>query len=447
MKKISLLAIALLVTVCSYAQNNMATTYCAHNDLNASRFEPSELDLGEKRFQIGFNYYLWAGNTSITYADIQQITNPDNGVIQFNDLYDKIKENNLFGVGQDVQLFGLAYQLRSGDKKYDFSLSVVDRFGTSMNFPETTLKLIMKGNAQFAGETVNVGGFGVNTQYMREVAAGFAIPLFGNNGREEGFGVRIGGRLKYLLGVGAIRTVKSDAYMTTAADGTSIEIDFDYELQTAGLTPSEFSFFKKNGSGIGVDLGAAFFFGENIEVNASIMDIGAVRYTKDINSYKKSGNYVYEGAIVSELFGDVAFEDSVDYIFQPDQSTEREMVMPLGTKLLIQGEFKTPRLGNKDKEYVSNAIFFTYVQGIGNLPGATTRPYFSVAYNHDFHKILDAGLMASYGGYNQVGVGAFFSLNIANTVKFGFGTDNLLPIFAPNMGTGIDGSFNMSIAF
>jgi hypothetical protein len=80
------------------------------------------------------------------------------------------------------------------------------------------------------------------------------------------------------------------------------------------------------------------------------------------------------------------------------------------------------------------------------MPGATTRPFFGLGYNHDFHKFFDAGLSMSVGGYNRFAVGSFFSMNIAQTVKLGFSSDNLSSYVLPRYSTGVDFAVNFSVS-
>lgn len=438
-----------------YAQYNLSTTYYAHNDLNAARYEPSELELGDRTFQFGLNTYVWAGNTSLNFGQFSDIFTGTGTLTSetVDDIVSSFGENNRFGTGFDLQYGGLAFQLRTkSDKRFDFSFTVVGKSGANLNLTDDFLDLIWKGNKQFAGKTVDFGDLEINANWWREYAFGAAFPIFGSNGKEDGVGLRVGFRAKYIQGLASVMMERNNITMTTAADGSSITMNYDYILHTAGLDDLEnFDPFQSNGTGFGFDFGAALFIGPKLEINASIIDLGSVTYDKQTKTYSKNGEFKYEGAIVSQLFGDVEFENQTDYIFSPDQTGGNSYDMLLGTKMLIQAELKTPkseeRDGEKrDLEYVSNAFYITYIQGLRNAPGATTRPYLSVAYNHDFHKHFDLGAMVGYGGFNQLTMGAFMSINVANFLKIGFGTDNLTPLIIPNSGTGIDGSFSLSIS-
>jgi len=235
--------------------------------------------------------------------------------------------------------------------------------------------------------------------------------------------------------------------LNTALDGSSVTATYDYKINTAGDPFKNFSYTQNNGSGFGIDLGLALFVGKKLEFNMSLLDIGSVSYNANTTSYSKSGTYVYEGAIISQLFGGSQFSGIDASIYEPVKKFNESFSVALPTRLLLQAEYKMPKIGQSDREYVSNAIFVTYVQGFKNIPGTTTKPYMSIAYNHDFHKHFDAGLLVGAGGLTNFNIGAFGSVNILNTVKIGIGSDNLTALIIPSAGYGGDISLNVSVSF
>ncbi len=426
------------------AQYNLTTIYSNHNDLNASRYEPSELML-EKKFQIGGNYYFWLGNTFLDYGTVRQFFNQSTlSQDAIARVVEKSKDKNILGIGQDWQVIGLAFELAN---KLDFSFSVNEKFGMSFEVPKNLLKLALEGNKQFAGQQVSLGPTRLNANYWREFVLGTAFNLFDDPADEE-LAIRGGIRAKYIMGLGAIFMPKGEVDMSTEAQGRYIDMDIDYEVNTAGISSGEFGFFNSHGSGFGLDVGLTAFISERLEFNLSLIDAGTISYNKNVTSYKKSETLRYDGVLIEDLFGSQSINtDSIGTFFQADPgSTGGKFNMPLGSKLILQAEYKTNNDKDGDK-YVHNAIYLTYVQGLNNMPGATTRPYFSVAYNHDFNKIFDLGISLGLGGYNVAAMGMYFSLNLGNSVKFGLGSDNLLPLVAKKVGTGIDLSANMTISF
>lgn len=445
MKRLLTFCVFFLCLFRLHAQNNIGTTYCNHNDLNASKYQPSELDLGDKHVQIGFNYYLWMGNTTFDYKTVNDIyrggniTNED-----ISHLTGKLKKTNTLGIGQDYQVLGIGFQVKSkGGKKYDVSLSLVDKFAMSFIYTDNFMKLALKGNKQFAGERTSLGPMSLNANYSREYVVGTAFPLIGD---EKSAGIRLGLRGKFIQGLGAMYMPKGEAYLTTDAEGRYLELEYDYEIHMSGL--KEFSLFKYNGAGYGLDAGLTFFLGKNLELVASILDVGNIHYTQNTSSYEGKGKMRYEGMIIGNLFGDQRYDgDSLAEALNPVVIHGRPFRMPLGTKIALEAEIKTPKIGRDDREYVSNAIFLTYIQGLNNMPGATTRPFMAIGYNHDFHRVFDGGFSASMGGFNKLAFGTFFSLKFGTGVKWGFSSDNLTAFILPGYGTGIDFSTNFSVSF
>lgn len=447
--RITYLIICLLcVTDQVFAQYNTATMYSNHGDLNIARYFPSKMDIhGNKKVQIGANYYLYAGNTALNYEDLKRIN--DRKVLESADIdrfIRSLKKENLFGVGQDYQVLGLGFQFSTKKgKNFDFSFTAVDKFGASFTYSDNFLKLAWRGNKQFAGVKTDLGPLRMDVSYTREFCFGSAFPLIGS---ENKIGLRGGFRVKYIQGIASVYVKKSQASIFTDTSGRLVTLDLDYNVRAAGL--KKFSPLAFSGNGLGIDLGGTVYLGKNLEIAASVLDIGEVKYTKDARVFAKKGTFAYEGLIVGNLLGDPRIEesrDSIQYIFKPQRTGDNSYVMPLSTRFIIQAEIKDPRDNGKHGERIANAVYITYAQGLTNLPGTTTRPFVSVGYNHDFHDIFAIGAAASYGGFNGLALGSFFSLKIAHTLKLGLGSDNLTAFFYKKLGTGIDFSSNFSLSF
>jgi len=422
-----------------FSQYNVSVTYCNHNDVNASRYEPSELHLGKKHFQLSGNYYLWAGNNAFHYGLFdklqkdKELTNEDID----NLLSSMHPTKNTLGLGQDYQILGLAFQI----KNIAFAFSVVDKFAFDFNYTRNFLSLLWQGNKQFAGQNIDLGPLSMNAQYTREFAGATAFNLFGDMEK----GVRLGIRAKYIQGLGALSMPTSQLKMYTEPDGRYIDVGFNYHLNISGL--SKFDPLAFNGTGYGADLGATFNFSPKFSLDASVLDIGAVNYNKNLKSYAKMGTYRYEGMFIKNFFSVPEMNtDTLAAVFEPVETEGNSFSVALPTRLLLQGELK---LGKKDDESLQpkHAFFFTYIQGFNQKPGGTKRPYLGVAYNYDLHEILDIGASAALGGYNRYAIGTFFSLNFFHTLKLGIGSDNLMPLIIKKSGTGIDVSLNASLSF
>lgn len=434
------IGILMVCTSLVQAQYNVSVTYCNHNDVNASRYEPSELHLGKKHFQLSGNYYLWAGNNAFNYGLFKKVwrgnelTNAD-----IDDLLASMRNQNTLGIGQDYQILGLAFQI----KNFAMAFSVVDKFGYDFNYTKNFLSLLWRGNKQFAGQTVDLGPISMNAQYTREFVGTTAFNISGNMEK----GVRLGLRAKYIQGLAALNMPTSQLLMTTDQEGRYIDMNFDYQANVSGT--SEFDPFAFNGTGFGADAGVSIFFSPHFSIDASLLDVGMINYNQNVKTFSKKGTYRYEGLFITNFFSNPEMQtpDSVGKIFEPVQTEGGSFTMPLATRLMLQGELKFGKKDDEKQLQPKHALFLTYVQGFNNMPGGTKRPYIGVAYNYDLHEWVDIGASAAYGGYNKFAVGAFFSLNLFHTLKLGIGSDNLTPLVIPASGTGIDVSLNASLSF
>ncbi len=451
MRKIYSILFLVLLSHLGWSQYNTGTTYCEHNDLNASRYQPSEMDFGERQFQIGLNYDFYVANRYINYDDIRnyyrenEIEEEDNEVLVFENQGD-----NIISFGQNFQVIGFGYQFRTqDDRKFDFAFQIVDKatgnFDVSENF--TTLVFQGNNNSTFRGNWVDLGKTQVQLHYYREFAVNFAFPILY---RDQNHTFRLGVRPKYIQGIGAMKAVKSDINMYTSESGDEIGINFDYEYKTSGLL--NFNPTNNNGRGFGIDLGATYFINEHFEVVASVLDIGSVRYTDDITNYAKQGDTTFTGIEADNLFANQGsgFQDFINSLqkqLEPVETRGGDFTMALPTRFSLEVQYRTPEKKRNDRRYVSNSIYLTYIQGLNTQPGNTTRPYVSLGYMHDFHSWFDVGGLVSYGGFNNFALGAFFAVNIMESAKFGLASDNLTAWLFPKEGTGLDVSMNLSFSF
>ncbi len=435
----------------SFAQYNTGTTYCEHNDINASRYQPSEMDFGDRKFQVGFNYDFFVGNQYIKYSEIRkyyrenEIDQDDNEVLVFENQGD-----NLIGFGQNFQFFGFGYQHRLKDgRKLDFAFQVVDKAAGNFDVSETFTTLIFQGNNNptFRGNWVDLGKTQFQLNYYREFAVNVAFPILY---RDQNHTFRIGIRPKYIQGIGAMKAEKSDIQMYTSENGDEIGLKFDYNYKTSGIF--NFNPLNSNGRGYGIDLGVTYFINEHFEVVASLLDVGSVTYTSDIRNFFKSGDTTFKGIEADRLLSQQGggFEDFVNDLqvqLDPIETEGGDFTMALPTRLSLELQYRTPEKKRNDRRYVSNSIYLTYIQGLNNQPGNTMRPYVSLGYMHDFHSWFDVGGLVSYGGFNNFAFGAFFAVNVMESAKFGIASDNLTAWLLPSEGTGADISVNLSFSF
>ena len=209
------------------------------------------------------------------------------------------------------ELFGLGITV----KKNYFSLSVTNRIMSTIIYPKDLIVLALEGNGRsLLGERANLDGLGAQIDGYVEYALGY--------NREINDKLRVGGRLKFLSGYANLSTKKSKLGLTTDEETFDLTLDGKFKFASSGFSSAlsldssnDEGFDYKNAFnfknfGMAVDLGATYKITDKIEVSASLLDLGFVRWKTQIASYETDNlDFRFEGVDLNAFL-----QDSTDYI-------------------------------------------------------------------------------------------------------------------------------------
>ncbi|MGO4772987.1 DUF5723 family protein [Flavobacterium sp. W22_SRS_FK3] len=244
------------------------------------------------------------GSTSFSAYDLFA----DNGV-DFNDkirnVVNKSSNKDKVYANQQLELFSGGFRIGGEDSKSYVSFGAYQEFDFLMYFPKDMAILALDGNRDHIGKAFNLGDVNLRTEVLSVFHVGFHKKVKEN--------LVLGGKIKlYSSGANATSTKNSGFIYTT--DGTPETnvyyqiISSNMELKTSGIvafTKDEYdgniandlihnTFF--NGSlGLGFDAGMTWYYRKNLQFTASIIDVGFIRHTKDIETLTYKGNYEYDG--------------------------------------------------------------------------------------------------------------------------------------------------------
>lgn len=251
-------------------------------------------------------------NLYLMNSNLESLIDRENNTITLGNIVDELEEDNHFREYLEVETLSGGFYL--GDKLH-LSLHHAFKFNGTSNFPKELVQIVHQGNAQFIGQTVDIS---------HDISA-FSYSEFGLGlGLKLGENVSLGGRIKYLNGLGNISTNKGDLRLRTDEDIYQLTLDADYRIDAttfvqynglsnteegvAELMPIEFSqVFSKN-QGFAFDLGINLEF-ENLDIGLSILDIGSTNWDDEARNYSVNGMYDYEGLDLLNAY----FQDSVSF--------------------------------------------------------------------------------------------------------------------------------------
>lgn len=232
-----------------------------------------------------------------------------NNGVNFNDKVRNII-NNSSGkdktqVNQQLELFSGGFRVGGKESQSYISFGVYQEFDFLMYVPKDLAILALDGNRDYIGKSFNLADLNVRAEVLSVFHVGFHKKI---NDK-----LVLGGRAKiYSSGANATSTKNSGFIYTGQTPGTvnvyNQVIASNLELKTSGIaafTKDEYegsipkdiahnTFF--NGSlGLGIDAGLTYYFKDNLQFTASIVDLGFIKHTKDIETLTYKGNYQYDG--------------------------------------------------------------------------------------------------------------------------------------------------------
>jgi Family of unknown function (DUF5723) len=258
----------------------------------------------------------------------------------------QLEPKNSFDIQERIETVSFGIKLAG----WGLSIGHAIRFSGAVEYPKSMAQLFWEGNGKFIGQTVEIAPK-INFWGCNELGLGIS---------KKFLNTRVGVRVKYLSGIGALRTddAHSSASVFTDSDIYQLTLKTDYAFQSAAVVSafdtSGFGYdiktdklkigrlFSKN-SGIAFDLGATFKLTDKIQVQASLLDLGgSIRWKDNANYYKSQGSYKYEGikipgADIINAADSLSIEgqlDSLNDIFQ-FQKTAQTFNTQLPTRIYI----------------------------------------------------------------------------------------------------------------
>jgi hypothetical protein len=225
--------------------------------------------------------------------------------LDLSSLDGKLKRMNYFRTDLDIDLLGFGFGL----KEWYFTFGITNHTELRVAYSDDVASL-KDGNWNVAAGVaipVKLNGTGVDLTVWNSIGVSAARELFD--------GLKVGARLKYLQGMANLNTHQSKLELNTtnnpialeaimnyrlnasfpvnlgyAANGLVNRVDFDNAFDNIG---GDLIF---NGNrGIAIDGGVVYDINESTQLTASFTDLGFIRWKKNVNNFKASGKYTFNG--------------------------------------------------------------------------------------------------------------------------------------------------------
>jgi hypothetical protein len=330
----------------------------------------------------------------------------------------KLNDSNKFSFSTQIQTLAISFPV---NEKLQLSVYHALDANGSADLNGNLARLFIKGNTQFAGNTVSLSS-GANSDLHSELGVGGAYKI------NENF--TVGVRAKYLSGITGAFTVRKKFDAKFDIVGAQILISSDFALLTFDESKlgkiNTVSDLLSNGlfgsnAGYAFDLGATYKIGK-IKISASILDIGGtINWETNGKTYSTFGNTVYVGDNAANFFNADNYKtthyiDTLKKYTNYNETSNATYKQTLPLRMYLSGTYQL------NDTWAFGALVYNESNSVDAGTG------FTVNGSAQIGKVLNCGL--SYGLRNGTinNLGLHFVLKLGPVQLYGV-TDNIIAAF------------------
>jgi len=391
LKNISLYILFSLSTIPIFAQYGLGTGQ--QNSLMASTYyQPANLTMDSSN-HIGVEGLYYLQNNAINVGAFLRNGNTLGAEYKAQLISELGNENRLQqgsrgGVGTDFWV--------NANTKVGINVNYNNNLFLGINNPQT-VSLVLDGNKPYLGDTIKDKDIFIHNQAYSDI--GIALAHKWKN-------LHLAARLKFIQGWKMVQVKNLDYTFFTAADGTELYLNTDYEVYRTTFMGKGVKNIQ--GSGMGIDLGVNYQW-KNVTVGASAVNIGFISWT-DATHYKNkvSADYIGFNFDVKEMI-----QNSIQFNNIPTDTIQKTLI-PDST-VNVQQNTALPAMLNLNLRYTlmrNNLFFFSLHKALSSQAPTTSSPILNLGYQRKFGRVLLVGLNGYMGGLDQKGVGAIIGLGV-----------------------------------
>ncbi|MGM0496563.1 MAG: DUF5723 family protein [Bacteroidota bacterium] len=366
-----------------------------------------------------FNY----DNTVISYNQLFPENAEGERIPDFGYLTREMHNLDLVNAELNTNLFSVGYWY----KDYFFNFNITEKTGLWATAPGVLMSLAWKGNTQYVGETAEVNRLGVKFSYYREYSLSAAKWITGD--------LKVGVRPKLLFGKLNLNTRNeslklhtgeenfdldiSAAYVANSSLPISVEKDEDGNVSSVSMDELNYMNLFMNGKnpGVAFDAGIMHNYSEQINLYASLVDLGIIRWRSNLNNIDVKQSIEYTGVTQEEIEDDYNIENIVDSISNSWQTNTTQKPYTTFLPVKLYGGMTYSLNNHTDLGVLSKTMY--YKQRL--------YPSITFSYNTEFFDFLSLTASYSYRNYAFDNFGAGISVQ-NKSAQFYIVSDNLLAI-------------------
>ncbi|MEM5565318.1 DUF5723 family protein [Psychroserpens sp. AS72] len=249
-------------------------------------------------------FHFSFGSSGVTAYDIFK----DDGVdinTKIGKAITSLSNKDYFTINQQLEIINGGW--RHDDNTY-FSYGIYEEADMILYFPKDLATLVWEGNANYIGKPFSLGDISLKAELL-------SVFHFGIN-KKLSKKLTVGARAKIYSSIANVNSTNNSGTFTTRPSTTGDNFyehtfqSLDGVLQTSGVASlladdnsdvsQDIKALRKRvllggNLGLGVDLGFTYQPKDQHVITGSIIDLGAIFHSKDVESYQLKGSYTTEG--------------------------------------------------------------------------------------------------------------------------------------------------------
>jgi hypothetical protein len=217
----------------------------------------------------------------------------------------KTTSNDVMSLNQQLELFNGGIRIGSEDNRSYLSFGLYQEFDFLSYVPQDIATLAIDGNKNYLGKRFNLADLNAKAELLSVFHIGIHKKIQDD--------LIVGARAKIYSSIFDASSISNTGYIYTT---TSLDAYYEQkvysnlQLNTSGFaqykdtnTNSNIGTDVKKGMllggnlGLGLDLGLTYYPQSNIQFTASVIDIGFMNHTKNVENYSYKGFYNYKGLV------------------------------------------------------------------------------------------------------------------------------------------------------
>ncbi|HSN47776.1 MAG TPA: DUF5723 family protein, partial [Flavobacterium sp.] len=331
--------------------------------------------------------------------------------------------NDKVSINEQLEIFSGGLKLGDWQEGAYLSFGMYQELDFFSYLPKDYAVLALDGNRDYLGKVFDLGDLSVRGEMLSVFHLGYH--------KNVGEKLILGARAKIYSSIFNVSSTNNSGYFYTIPGTNSLYeqvISSNILVNTSGFTNytdnytdnaksdiMKKAFFGGN-LGLGFDLGLTYYPRENVQFTASILDVGFIKHSKEVDSYSYKGYYKYEGLVPDFIPGNSGpsvFQEFRDAIPLDTLSVKYTTWRPVKFNSSIQYSFGDGR--DSDCNCLGNEMVFKNSVGAQLFVMSAPRtPLMALTafYRRKFFDALDMKATYTIDSYSYKNIGLGLSTTI-----------------------------------